>query len=104
MKSENCKLQIDHGTLPPRSCRRLRLRQFSILNFQFSFFNLSPLALLWVVLLVPASAVRPADDASLRRRQDAQERAREMARKLVTGILEVQLQQLEENGLKELPL
>src|SRR5581483_334766 len=40
----------------------------------------------------------------LRRKQEAQQRARDMARELVSGILDVQLQQLEENGLQELPL
>ncbi|MBI5760689.1 MAG: hypothetical protein HZA46_19395 [Planctomycetales bacterium] len=44
----------------------------------------------------------PADN--LRSRQEAQQRARTMARELVSSVLEVQLQQLEENGLKELPL
>src|SRR5579863_3864776 len=53
--------------------------------------------------LVP-SAARAVDTDALRRKQDSQERARDMARQLVTGILDVQLQQLEENGLKELPL
>jgi hypothetical protein len=103
MKIENCKLQNEQ-TSAPRSCRRLRLRRFSIFNSQFSFFNLSRSAFFLAVMLVPGMVVRSADEASLRRRQDAQERAREMARQLVSGILEVQLQQLEENGLKELPL
>jgi hypothetical protein len=44
----------------------------------------------------------PADN--LRSRQEAQQRARTMAKELVSSVLEVQLQQLEENGLKELPL
>jgi hypothetical protein len=104
MKLANCKLQIAQGALPSRLRRRPRRRQFSIFNFQFSFCNSPYVAMLLAVLLVPASAARSADDASLRRRQDAQERARQMARQLVTGILEIQLQQLEENGLKELPL
>jgi len=51
-----------------------------------------------------ASPARAVDKNALRRKQDAQERAREMARQLVTGVLEIQLQQLEENGMKELPL
>ncbi|MBS0263388.1 MAG: hypothetical protein JSS02_15710 [Planctomycetes bacterium] len=49
----------------------------------------------------PASAV---DTNALRRKQDAQERARDMAKQLLTGVLDIQLQQLEENGLKQLPL
>ncbi len=44
------------------------------------------------------------DVHALRRKQEAQERARVMARELVTGVLDVQLQQLEENGLRELQL
>ena len=41
---------------------------------------------------------------TLRRKQEAQQRARDMARELVSGILDVQLQQLEENGLTEMTL
>jgi len=58
-------------------------------------------ALLFALSPTPARAV---DTDSLRRKQDAQERARDMTRQLLTGILDVQLQQLEENGLKDLPL
>lgn len=50
---------------------------------------------------LPARAV---DTDALRRKQEAQQRARGMARELVASILDIQLQQLEENGLKELPL
>src|SRR5579872_6092760 len=57
-----------------------------------------------ILALVVCDAARAVDAPALRRKQDAQERARDMARQLVTGILDVQLQQLEENGLKELPL
>src|SRR5579872_855793 len=57
-----------------------------------------------ILALVVCDAARAVDAPALRRKQDAQERAREMARQLVTGILDVQLQQLEENGLVELPL
>lgn len=41
------------------------------------------------------------DTESLRRKQQIQVRARAMARELVSGILDLQLQQLEENGLTE---
>ncbi|HEX4129434.1 MAG TPA: hypothetical protein VHZ24_05280 [Pirellulales bacterium] len=44
------------------------------------------------------------DVASLRRKQQAQQRARELAGELVSRLLDVQLQQLEENGLDGLPL
>ncbi len=58
-----------------------------------------------VALLTPAwLAAQSIDVETLRRRQDTQQRAREMARELVSGVLDVQLQQLEENGLSELPI
>ncbi|MBI1901557.1 MAG: hypothetical protein HYS13_10665, partial [Planctomycetia bacterium] len=47
----------------------------------------------------PAKETVPAE--SLRRKQEAQARAREMTRELISGILDVQLQQLEENGLTD---
>ncbi|MCA9268494.1 MAG: hypothetical protein KDA41_08480, partial [Planctomycetales bacterium] len=62
------------------------------------------------LLLVVLSAVTAIDSAwgidtdDLRRKQQSQERARAMARDLVTGILDIQLRQLEENGLRELPV
>lgn len=46
----------------------------------------------------------PLAPEALRQKQDAQERARLMARALVQRVLEVQVQQLEENGLQGLPL
>jgi hypothetical protein len=65
--------------------------------------------LLAVSLLVASAAAAqtaPAelDPASLRSRQQAQQRARDMARELVSTILDVQRQQLEENGLTDMPL
>lgn len=42
--------------------------------------------------------------ATLRRKQDAQQKARLLTRELVSSILDVQLQQLKENGLEELPI
>ncbi len=65
----------------------------------FNFF-----LLVAMTLVLAPSLARAVDPDALRRKQDAQERARDMARQLVTGILDIQLQQLEENGLKELPL
>src|SRR5688572_6381466 len=49
-----------------------------------------------------AKAARGAD--SLRTKQDAQQRARSMARELMSSILEIQLAQLQENGLEKLPI
>lgn len=88
MRKGNCNLK--NG-----AARAVPIRQFSIFN------SLFPLALLLALTLSPASAV---DTDALRRKQDAQERARDMARQLLTGVLDIQLQQLEENGLKQLPL
>ncbi|MDZ4684210.1 MAG: hypothetical protein SH850_03920, partial [Planctomycetaceae bacterium] len=44
------------------------------------------------------------DAPTLRRKQDDQERARAMTRALLDGILSVQLRQLDDNGLQELPV
>lgn len=112
MKIENCKMQNDRCELHPAP--RSGGVRFSIFNFQFSICNAShspaqnlgkrmTLVAALLLALAPAPA-RAVDADALRRKQDAQERARDMARQLVTGILDVQLQQLEENGLKELPL
>jgi hypothetical protein len=49
-----------------------------------------------IVSMVPARAV---DTDALRRKEQMQVRARAMARELVSGILDLQLQQMEENGL-----
>lgn len=46
----------------------------------------------------------PVSAAALRRKQEVQQKARTMTRELVSGVLEIQLQQLEENGLTEMPL
>ncbi len=53
------------------------------------------------LLLSSAWAVDP---AALRNKQDAQQRARAMTKELITNVLDIQIQQLEENGLEELPL
>jgi hypothetical protein len=58
-----------------------------------------------ICLIVAFGATSHAVDTNaLRRKQDSQERARDMARQLLTGVLDIQLQQLEENGMKQLPL
>lgn len=44
------------------------------------------------------------DPVALRKQQDIQQKARGLTRELVDGILDVQLQQLDENGLSDLPL
>ncbi|MBC8290845.1 MAG: hypothetical protein H8E37_11065, partial [Planctomycetes bacterium] len=52
-------------------------------------------------LIVPLGAV---DKLSLRRKQIDQQRARSMAQKLVSSAITMQLSQLEDNGLTELPI
>ena len=49
-------------------------------------------------------AESPLSPDALRGKQEAQQRARDMARELVSGILDVQLKQLEQNGLQKLDL
>ena len=50
------------------------------------------------------AAETPLSPDALRAKQEAQLRARDMARELVSGILDVQLKQLEQNGLQKLDL
>src|SRR4051794_14106091 len=54
------------------------------------------------VLFLPASRGEEADN--LRRKTQAQEKARALAGELVASVLEIQMRQLEENGLKGLPI
>jgi len=57
------------------------------------------------VALLSVCAVAIGDDApQLRQRQQAQEKARALAGELISSVLDVQLRQLAENGLKELPI
>jgi hypothetical protein len=58
-------------------------------------------ALLAAVALQSATA---ADGDAFRRKQQAQEKARALAGELVAGVLDIQLRQLEENGLQELSI
>src|SRR5688500_10135367 len=51
-----------------------------------------------------ASAAWAVDGDALRRKQQAQEKARSLAVELVSAVLDIQLRQLEENGLKGLPI
>ena len=50
----------------------------------------------------PAASAAEAD--AFRRKQQAQEKARGLAGELVAAVLDIQLRQLEENGLKGLPI
>jgi hypothetical protein len=56
---------------------------------------------LLLALAAPAFAV---DEADLARRQADQRQARAMAREMVSTVLDLQLRQLDENGLTDLPL
>jgi hypothetical protein len=69
------------------------------------------LSLCGLVLAAPAWSADPApasrtvaDTLAIKRKQDDQQRARAMTRELVSGILDIQLRQLEENGLSDLPV
>ena len=68
-------------------------------------FTLAVSRLMGIVALLCATASAQAIDTDLlRRKQDDQQRARAMTRELLGGVLELQLRQLEENGLEELPV
>ncbi len=58
---------------------------------------------LGVFLILPSLAPAVDTDA-LQRKQRAQEKARVLARELVSGILDIQVRQLQENGLTDLPI
>ena len=75
----NCKLKNEARVTAPDTPRAAGVRKFPFFKFHFSIFNLSLLlaALVWVAAPWPARAV---DTNALRRKQDAQERARDMAR------------------------
>ena len=51
-----------------------------------------------------AAEATPAAGDSFRRKQQAQEKARALAGELVAGVLDIQIRQLEENGLKSLSI
>jgi hypothetical protein len=60
--------------------------------------------LVWLLAQTLVGTAAGVEDSDLRRRQLAQERARALARELVSGILDVQVRQLAENGLTNLPI
>jgi len=57
-----------------------------------------------LVALAHASSAQAVDDFELARRQSDQRQARVMAQQLVSSVLELQLRQLEENGVTDLPI
>src|SRR5688572_11594621 len=59
------------------------------------------ISLLFVSL---ASVAWSAEGDSFKRKQQAQDKARALAGELVSGVLDIQIRQLEENGLKGLPI
>ena len=69
------------------------------MKLRFRHVSLSIMSL--VLLVATAWAVDP---AALRNKQDAQQRARLMTKELITNVLDIQIQQLEENGLEEMTL
>lgn len=56
------------------------------------------------LMCVPEARAQVLEPEALQRKRVDQERARRMARELIVGVLEIQLRQLEENGLQELPI
>jgi hypothetical protein len=56
-----------------------------------------------ILLLSTAAQTLPAD-GDIGKKQQAQQQARAQASELVSSVLELQLRQLEENGLKALPI
>src|SRR4051812_36352286 len=56
------------------------------------------------LLLLMGSSVLAVESEGIRRKQQAQEKARLLATELVSNVLEIQLTQLEENGLTKLPI
>src|SRR4051812_44207107 len=65
---------------------------------------LAVLAFASSLVYTPPGSAAELTGAALRRKQQTQQRARAMARELVSSMLDVQLQQLEENGMADLPL
>src|ERR1700676_3959379 len=61
-------------------------------------------AVVFAALQPAGAAESPLSTDALRAKQEAQLRARDMARELVSGILDEQLKQLEQNGLQKLDL
>src|SRR5258708_1839571 len=65
---------------------------------------LCSLAIGYVLVASLSSHAFAADPDALRHKQQAQEKARALAGELIAAVLDVQLRQLEENGLKSLPV
>jgi hypothetical protein len=57
-----------------------------------------------VLVLATASTLFAVEADNIRRKQQAQEKARLLATELVANVLDIQLTQLEENGLTKLPI
>ncbi len=51
-----------------------------------------------------SKSAEPRTSDAMRNKQEAQQRARGMAKELITGILDIQIKQLKENGLDKLPI
>src|SRR5262245_9602938 len=78
-----------------RRCADTRLLQSAISNQQSAIF---------LVAVFVATSVLAVEADNIRRKQLAQEKARLLATELVSGVLDIQLTQLEENGLVKLPI
>jgi hypothetical protein len=76
-------------------------RDFAGRSTRFWIFGL---AVLMLTLAGVPESVTAVDKLALRRKQIDQQRARAMAQKLVSSAVDLQIHQLEDNGLTELPI
>ena len=65
--------------------------------------KLISVAIVWALVALPADA-QTLDPKHLSEKQETQNRVRDMARQLIVGVVDVQIRQLEENGLESLDL
>ena len=66
------------------------------------WFRFGGLAL--VLIMSTATGLLAVEPDAFRARREAQEKARKLAGQLVSGVLDIQIRQLRENGLSELPV
>ncbi len=67
-------------------------------------FGIVGLAVLMMTLAITPESATAVDKLALRRKQIDQQRARAMAQKLVSNAVDLQIHQLEDNGLTDLPI
>src|SRR4029453_13061793 len=75
-----------------------------ISDFGFRISDLRTAAIAFLVTGLVVASAGAADGDAFRRKQQAQEKARGLAGELIGAVLDIQLRQLEENGLKRRPI